>query len=109
MIYHVSRQACVGRLQEDTQATSVGADAAERYGRSRLSNVADVVGGVLDPAEYLRKGRHTEWIEAMRGALAGKTALHLCSGQLSQRVRSASTVQNIRAWAPLGPIPASPV
>lgn len=41
---------------------------AERYGRLRLSNVADVVGGKLDPAAYLRKGRHAEWTEAMRGA-----------------------------------------
>lgn len=41
---------------------------AERYGRLRLGNVADVMGGKLDPAEYLRRGRHAEWTEAMTGS-----------------------------------------
>jgi len=30
--------------------------------------VADVVGGKLDPAQYLRRGRHEEWTLAMSGA-----------------------------------------
>lgn len=64
---------CYTIPQEDAAATSDGAGeglqeaTAERYGRLRLSNVADVVGGKLDPAAYLRKGRHAEWTEAMRG------------------------------------------
>ena len=41
---------------------------AERYGRLRLGNVADVMGGKLDPAEYLRRGRHAEWTEAKKGS-----------------------------------------
>ena len=54
--------------QVDTAADPSGEEAAQRYGRSRLSNVADVVGGKLDPAQYLRRGRHEEWTLAMSGA-----------------------------------------
>lgn len=50
-------------------ADPLGEDAAQRYGRSRLSNVADTVDGKLDPAQYLRRGRHEEWTLAMSGAL----------------------------------------
>ena len=58
----------------DTAACTATGDAelleasAERYGRLRLGHVADVMGGKLDPAEYLRRGRHAEWTEAMKGA-----------------------------------------
>ncbi len=53
-------------------ADPLGDDAAQRYGRSRLSNVADTVDGKLDPAQYLRKGRHEEWTLAMSGAPAAQ-------------------------------------
>ena len=49
-------------------ADPLGDDAAQRYGRSRLSNVVDTVDGKLDPAQYLRKGRHEEWTLAMSGS-----------------------------------------
>lgn len=60
--------------QEDTAANIASGElglqeaSAERYGRLRLGNVADVMGGKLDPAEHLRRGRHAEWTEAMKGA-----------------------------------------
>ena len=46
--------------QEDLGAGTLGREAAD-FARGRLANVADTVDGKLDPAEYLKKGRHGEW------------------------------------------------
>ena len=60
-------------------ADPLGDEAAQRYGRSRLSNVADTMDGVLDPAQYLRKGRHEEWTLAMSGLQLARRADSLLS------------------------------
>lgn len=56
-------------LQEDPGAGGSLARGAAEYGRGRLANVADTVDGKLDPAEYLKQGRHGDWTP-VSGALS---------------------------------------
>lgn len=72
----------------------------------RLANVADTVDGVLDPARYLKQGRHGDWTP-VSGRPRGTHQAARCSGDPVSECHAPRVYENRKSAASQGRLPLS--